>query len=117
MEKSILQTVKKVCGLAETYTAFDPDLVMFINTAFSTLQQLGVGPLDGYFIEDETAEWDELAVPPRALAMIGTYVTLKARNLFDPPTTSYLIDATERQIAELEWRISNYRELTQGGIQ
>lgn len=117
MEKSILQTVKKVCGLAEAYTAFDPDLVMFINTAFSTLQQLGVGPDAGYFIQGDTEKWDDLGIPDRAMAMVKTYVTLKARALFDPPTTSYLIEATERQIAELEWRISNYRELAQGGFQ
>lgn len=110
MEESVLTTTKKVLGLADTYTAFDLDIIIYINSAFSTLNQLGVGPADGFSIEDATAEWADLDLPLPQLDMVKTYIFLKTRMLFDPPTTSFLIEAINKQIEEHEWRINFKRE-------
>jgi len=110
MEPSILTSTKKVLGIAETYTVFDMDIVTFINTAFSILNQLGVGPVDGFFIEDESAEWEDFEVPPNQLNLVRTYVFLKVRLLFDPPSTSFLIAAMTDQVKEYEWRLNVFRE-------
>jgi len=111
MEQSILISTKKILGLTEDYTVFDQDIITHINTAFSTLTQLGVGPSAGFMIEDESSEWDEfITIEDNNYNSVRSYVYLRVRMLFDPPTTSYLIDAMERQIQELEWRLSVYRE-------
>lgn len=110
MEPSILTSTKKVLGIAEMYTAFDMDILMHINAAFSILNQLGVGPVDGFFIEDKVAVWDDFAVPPNQLNLIRTYIFLKVRLLFDPPSTSFLITAMNEQIKEYEWRLNSFRE-------
>lgn len=109
---SILTDTKKILGLAEDYTAFDFDVATHINSAFSNLEQIGVGPIGGLVIEDKTATWDQLAVPPSWLALVKTYVYLKVRMIFDPPSTSFVIDAMNKQIDEHYWRLSNYKELT-----
>lgn len=106
MESSILTSTKKVLGIAAAYTAFDQDILMHINAAFSILAQLGVGPEEGFFIEDEVPAWKDFDVPPVQLALVRTYVFLKVRLLFDPPTTSFLIEAMEKQANEYEWRLS-----------
>lgn len=110
MEQSILISTKKVLGIAEDYTVFDLDIVTHINTAFSTLTQLGVGPAVGFMIEDETAEWNDFIVDDIQYNSVKSYVFLKTRQLFDPPSTSYLIASTEKQILELEWRLNVHRE-------
>lgn len=110
MEASVLASTKKILGVASNYTAFDLDIITHINSAFSTLNQLGVGPEDGFFIEDDQAIWSDLELPQNQLTMVRTYIFLKTRVMFDPPTTSFLIDAMNKQIAEHEWRLSLYRE-------
>jgi hypothetical protein len=110
MIMSILISTKKVLGIDEDYTVFDEDIIMHINTAFSTLTQLGVGPPEGFMIQDAVAEWDDFIVTDIQYNSVKSYVFLRVRQLFDPPTTSYLITATEKQIAELEWRLNVHRE-------
>jgi hypothetical protein len=115
MENSILISTKKILGIAEDYTAFDLDVITHINSAFSTLTQLGVGPATGFMIEDETAQWSDFVdVSGEDLQYnsVKTYVFLRVRMLFDPPQTSYLITATEKQLQELEWRLNVHREET-----
>jgi hypothetical protein len=114
LETSILISTKKILGLAQDYTAFDPDVMIHINTAFSTLTQLGVGPAEGFMIEDETAVWDDFLVMTDDLQYnsIKTYVYLRVRMLFDPPATSFVIAALNEQIKELEWRLNVHREET-----
>lgn len=103
---SILTTVKKSLGIDEDYRAFDPDILMFTNTALSTLTQIGVGPDSGFRIEDEAATWDDLLDGDDRLNHVQTYVYLKVRLLFDPPATSFAIEAMKTQISELESRIN-----------
>lgn len=112
MEDSILISTKKILGLADDYTAFDLDIITHINTAFSTLTQLGIGPVEGFMIEDSRDVWDDYLADDLQLNSIKSYVFLRVKQLFDPPTTSYLIDAQERQIAQLEWRLNVHREET-----
>lgn len=111
MVASILDSTKKILGLTAGYTPFDHDILTHINSAFAILDQLGVGPEGGFSIEDNSLTWDDFEVPLNQLSLVKTYVFLKVRMLFDPPTTSYLITAMEKQISELEWRISALREV------
>lgn len=110
MEESILKSTKKILGLADTYTAFDLDVITHINSAFSILDQLGVGPEGGFIVESDREEWSDFEVPQNQLNLIKTYVYLRVRMLFDPPTTSFLIEAMNKQLQEYEWRISTFRE-------
>ena len=110
MEPSILTSTKKVLGIDAGYTIFDADITTFINTAFSVLTQLGVGPIGGFFVEDDGAEWSDFVDDFIKQNLIKSYVFLKVRMLFDPPATSFLIAAYEKQIAEYEARISIQRE-------
>jgi hypothetical protein len=110
MTDSILLSTKKTLGLAEDYTAFDQDIIMHINTVFTFLTQLGVGPIEGFMIEDASDVWDDFSTDFR-LNSIKSYVYLRVRLLFDPPATSFLLAAVQEQIKELEWRINVFREL------
>lgn len=107
---SILDDIKRVLGIDANYTPFDVDIIMHINAAFSTLNQLGVGPEDGFFIVDNTADWSDIGLPGVQLHMVKTWMYLKVRSLFDPPATSYLIEAQRQQLAEFEWRLNVFRE-------
>ena len=106
MEPSILTSTKKILGIDAGYTVFDAD----ITTAFSVLTQLGVGPIGGFFVEDDVAEWSDFVDDFIKQNLIKSYVFLKVRMLFDPPATSFLIAAYEKQIAEYEARILIQRE-------
>lgn len=110
MEQSILISTKKILGIAADYTVFDLDIITHINSAFSTLTQLGVGPPSGFMIVDDSAVWPDFIADDNEYNSVKSYVFLKVRQLFDPPQTSYLISAVERQIQELEWRLNVHRE-------
>lgn len=112
MNDSILNSVKLQLGILPEYTVFDQQLILAINTAFSILHQLGVGPKDGYAIEDESNRWDEV-VTKQSLNMIKSYVFLKVKLLFDPPATSFVLDAYNKQLAEMEWRINSEVEFNE----
>jgi hypothetical protein len=113
METSILLSTKKILGLDPNYDAFDLDVITFINLAFSTLNQLGVGPVEGFQIEDEQSKWEDFAVPLNQLNHVKTYVYLRVRLAFDPPTTSFAIQALNEQLRDHEWRLNVMREETQ----
>jgi hypothetical protein len=104
--QSILTSTKKILGIDESYTAFDLDVLVHINSVFSTLNQLGIGPDEGFMIEDADDTWDTFLGNDPRLNSVKTYVYLRVRLLFDPPTTSYMIDALKNQVLELEWRLT-----------
>ncbi len=106
MNDSILTSTKKMVGIEADYTAFDLDIINHINTVFTVLTQLGVGPSLGFMIEDDTSTWSEFIGTDPRLNSVKTYVYLRVRLLFDPPTTSYLINAMQEQINMLEWRLN-----------
>lgn len=110
MSDSILTSTKKVLGVGEDYDAFDVDILMHINAVFGTLHQLGIGPEDGYSIEDASATWSEFLNGDVRLNVVKTYVYLRVRLLFDPPGTSYLIDSLRKQAEEIEWRLTALSE-------
>lgn len=107
---SILDSVKQVLGLEPSYTAFDQDVIMHINSAFSTLEQLGIGPPGGFSIVDDTAVWEDFIGVDNRYNAVKSYVYLRVRLLFDPPSMSFVIAAMEKQIQELEWRLNVARE-------
>lgn len=109
MEDSILKTVKKILGVPESYTVFDLDIITHINSVCSILGQLGVGPEEGIFIEDAIDTWDDY-FSGQDLNLIRSYVFLRVKLLFDPPSMSYLYEAMTKQIQEFEFRISTQRE-------
>lgn len=110
MSDEILKSVKKALGLADDYDVFDPDVIMHINSAFSTLNQLGIGPQQGFMIEDDAATWESFLGTDLRLNNVKTYIYLRVRLLFDPPTTSFHLEAVNQQIKELEWRLNAQRE-------
>ena len=103
--ESILTSIKKLLGIAEEYEHFDADLIMHINSVFSILTQLGVGPSEGFSIEDEVAVWTDFIPEKSKIEFVKSYVHLKVKLLFDPPLGSAVIESMNRMISELEWRI------------
>ena len=106
MQDSILMTIRKlVCG--NPYADhFDTDLLVHINACFSTLNQLGVGPESGFVVTDETQSWSSYVADNRTMNMVKTYVTLKVKKIFDPPLTSSVLEAMDKEISQLEWRLN-----------
>jgi hypothetical protein len=104
--QSILDSIKKTLGLDPDYEVFDLDVIMHINTAFSVLRGIGVGPVEGFVIEDNTTLWSSYSDDMVLLASVKSYVYLKTRLLFDPPATSFAIKAMQDMVGEMEWRLN-----------
>ena len=104
--ESILTSVKKDLGIMEEYEHFDPDIIMDINVAFSILTQIGVGPSEGFFITDKTSVWTDFIPESAYSAMVKKYVSMKTKVLFDNNGTGAVIDALEREIIQMEWRLN-----------
>lgn len=112
-DDSILTSVKKVLGIPSYYDHFDRDILLHLNTVMSILNQLGVGPEEGFIVEDDSTTWSDLFdgdIDTNKMMYVKSYVCLRVRLLFDPPTSSGAIDAMERQMRELEWRITVTRD-------
>ena len=103
---SILTSIKKLLGITEEYEHFDADIIMHINTVFMILNQLGVGPANGFSIKDKSAVWSDYISDEENLEAVKTYMHLKVKLLFDPPSSSVVMECTNRMISELEWRLS-----------
>lgn len=103
--RSILESTKKILGVATEFKAFDLDIITHINSALSTLEQIGVGPAGGFLVEDEQDEWVHLLGGDPRLNQVKSYIYLRVRLIFDPPATSFAIDAIKEQIKEMEWRL------------
>lgn len=104
--ESILTSIKKLLGLTEECTDFDPDIIMHINSVFMILNQIGVGPSTCFFIEDETTTWGEFLGDPTILPFVKTYVGLKVRLLFDPPASTAVMECMKQMASEAEWRLN-----------
>lgn len=109
---SILTSIKKNLGITEEYTHFDADLIMHINTIFVALKQMGVGPAEGFYIEDKTATWDEFIEDPVECNAVKTYMTARVRLIFDPPQSSAHIECLKNVASEFEWRLHWDAELS-----
>lgn len=106
--ESILTSIKKMLGIDEEYTHFDADIIMHINSVLMILTQLGVGPTEGFVIEDDTSTWTDFIpqINTAQLNAVKSYVYMKVKLMFDPPLSSSVIESTNRQISELEWRLN-----------
>lgn len=110
---SILQSIKKMLGIEPEYEHFDSDIVMHINSVFLILNQLGVGPSTPYLITGADETWNDFFVENTPIELVKSYIYLKVRLIFDPPTTGVLHEAMERQVKEFEWRLNVQAE---GGV-
>lgn len=106
---SILNSTKKALGLDPSYDVFDDTIIMHINSVFAKLQQLGVGPANGFEIEDEELVWTDYITDPR-LNSAKSYMYLNVRLLFDPPATSHAESAMQSMSKEIEWRLNVHAE-------
>lgn len=111
MSDNILTSTKKVLGIGADYEAFDVDILMHINSVFSTLHQLGIGPVDGFFVDEEST-WSSFLGNDNRMNSVKTFTYLRVRLVFDPPGTSYLIESLRKQAEELAWRLNVAREET-----
>lgn len=102
---SILETIKKMLNLDSEFHAFDTDVITHINSVFLVLNDLGVGPTEPFQIVDETETWEDF-MGNKSFALVKSYIYLKVRLLFDPPATSFAIDAMQKQIDEYAWRLN-----------
>lgn len=105
LNDSILLSVKKMLGIPAEHTQFDPDIIMDINSTFTILNQLGVGPEGGFSISDDTTTWSEYTID-QMLNSVKTYMFVKVQMMFDPPTSGIVLQAKKDIIAELEWRLN-----------
>lgn len=101
---SILTSIKKLLGIQEEYTVFDADIMIHINTAFAILNQLGVGPAEGFMIEGPDEIWDEY-IEDYNFAMVKSFIYIQVRLAFDPPTSTALLESMKRTLDELTWRL------------
>lgn len=107
MENGILTSVKKLLGIAEEYKHFDEDIIVHINSVFMILTQLGVGPSEGFSINDESAVWtDFIGEDNKNFQSVKTYVYMKVKLIFDSPLSSAVLESMNRTISELEWRLN-----------
>lgn len=106
MHESILISIKKLLGLDKDYTVFDTDIIIHINSVFMILNQLGVGTYECFKIEDDLSTWDEFIQENEDLEAVKSYIYHKVKMLFDPPTSSAVIEANKQIINELEWRLN-----------
>lgn len=113
MNDTVLTSTKKILGLDESYTVFDQDIMTHINSALMVVSQIGIGPEEGMEITSDLDLWKDILPADVMYNTVKTYVYLRVRILFDPPTTSFMITALEDQLREYEWRLNVHRESSQ----
>ena len=106
VEESIFKSIKALLGPDADYEVFDADILIFINTALSTLTQLGIGPAEGFRITGEDETWEDLLGDYKDLESVKAYIYLKVRLLFDPPSNSTVLNAYQEACKEYEWRLN-----------
>lgn len=104
--ESILTSIKKLLGIEDADEYFDTDIIIHINSTFMTLTQLGVGPSIGFIIINKDAVWTNFVEDPIKLAAVKSYIYLKVKLIFDPPSSSFVLDSMNKQIIEYEWRLT-----------
>lgn len=106
VSESILTSIKKLLGIDEAEESFDVDIKFAINSAMMILNQLGVGPVDCFLITDKTSTWSSFLGTSTDLESVKSYIYIKTKLLFDPPTSGILVGAFENQLKELEFRLN-----------
>lgn len=113
MEESILHSTKQSLNVSPSVTAFDEELLIYINSAFSALNDIGIGPDEGFVVTDETKKWSDftlLAGTETSLGQVKTFVRLTVKLMFDPPGTSFLLKAVQDELSKQEFRLLSKRE-------
>lgn len=110
MEQSILNSVKKMVGVDPSLTVFDDVLLMHINSVLGDLEQIGLGPVGGFMIEDDAPTWDDFLDGDPRWSAVKSYVYFRVRLMFDPPQTQYLVNSLNEQVTKMEWRLNVTRE-------
>lgn len=110
INESILTSVKKTLGLPDEYEAFDLDVITHINSVFTILTQIGIGPSNGFAIEDKHSVWSDFMQDMNLYQLVKSYVVLKVKLLFDPPMSSAILECYKTQINEYEWRLKTITE-------
>lgn len=108
--ESILNSIKELLGVNSEDSYFDGSIIIYINSALSVLTQLGLGPEEGFSINDETTTWSDFLNNDPRFGFVKTYIYLKVKLVFDPPASSAVLESINRQISELEWRINEQAE-------
>lgn len=103
---SILTSIKKLLGIEEEYDNFDAELTIHINSVFTILTQIGIGPVEGFTIQDDSSTWDDFIPNDSNLESVKTYTYLRVKLLFDPPNSSTAVESINRMISEYEWRLN-----------
>jgi hypothetical protein len=103
--ESILTSIKKQLGVDEADTNFDLDIILDINTALMELNQIGIGPENGYLISDKTPVWTDFIGTAKNLEAVKTYVYIQVKLVFDPPTSSFVLKALQDKANEIYWRL------------
>ena len=109
--ESILTSIKLLLGIKEEYEYYDDQLIMHINSVFFILTQLGVGPSEGFSIEDKFATWNEFLPDEQNLEAVKSYIHLKVKLVFDPPMSTAVTESINRLISELEFRLNAAAEI------
>ena len=107
MIDSVLLSTKQMLGISPEDTSFDVNVIMSINTALTTLMDLGLTEVEDEIVTDDDMTWDDLLGGRTDIEYVKTYIYQKVKMIFDPPTSTAAIDAMQRSISELEWRICN----------
>ena len=105
-DELILQSIKKLLNIPNDHKAFDQDIIIHINSIFSILYQMGVGPKDKAFVANEFSTWDEFMQDKTNINDVKTYIYLRVRLLFDPPTSGTVMEACRQEISELAFRLN-----------
>jgi hypothetical protein len=105
--ESVLTSIKKMLDIGEEYNCFDANIIMHINSVFADLAQMGIGPAEGFMIEDDTSEWTDFTSDNLLLNSVKSYMNLRVKLLFDPGSIgSSTLASYERQISQWEWRLN-----------
>lgn len=112
---SILNSIKKLLGIPVDQEHFDTDVIMYINSAFSKLWELGVGPKEAFRITDDLDVWETFTQESSIYENVKEYVYLYTKLIFDPPLSSSVLTAYDNRLKELEWRLSTKAETNQHG--
>lgn len=110
VELGILTLTKKALGVSIGHDSFDDELILFINSVFSDLTQLGVGPASGFEIEDDTLKWSDFLNGDKRFNGAKSYMVARVRLQFDPPENYAVVNAIKEEIAKAEWRLNVARE-------
>jgi hypothetical protein len=102
---SIFVSIKKMLGLEDNYTPFDSDILVHINSALMTLTQLGIGPEEGFIVEDYSTTWGDFLTNKVMLGAVKNYVYTYVKMLFDAPSNSFVMESLKSKLEEMGWRL------------